>query len=647
MRAPKPLLFQRMVYRDFTMSSSSLFGLALWAILLLATEASGPANSRRGLHIRYPKTTSSLKRSYDYVVVGAGTAGLTVADRLSADGKSTVLVIENGKLVDSPIIRQVYSGIAAVGPTWSYQINSVPQINLQNRSTAVIIGNLVGGSSAINAMQTVRASSDDYDRWGRFFSETSSWSWEGLLPYFKKAIAFSPPDDAVAKSVNITWDSSYWGNSSTVYASWPHFQWPALATQIEAFRDISGVEFPQDSGSGNTGVYWLPTFMDPIKIERSYARTGHFDLINRTNFDMITDTKVTQLWLNGEEVAGVFFQQRIGNDTTFATVRADKEVILAAGTIHSPQLLQQSGIGPRAVLDAAGINTIVDLPGVGQNFQDHPKVSTSFILQNFSVHPNPTDILSNQTFSTWAQELWTANKTGPYSLGAANAGAWLGMPVIAPDSFEEIASRLENLDHAAFLPAGTDPTVIAGYKAQMTGMASAIRTPNTAFYYQVLTGGASSGTVADLHPLSRGTVNINTSDPFDSEPVVDYRALTNPVDLDIMVEILRFTKKYFFETRMRDFAPLQVQPPENVNEPEDLKAFLRENIIPSYYHPVGTCAMMPRELGGVVDEELKVYGIKGLRVVDASIMSVLVGANTCQTTYAIAEKAADLIKADA
>ncbi|KAI8949821.1 GMC oxidoreductase [Xylaria longipes] len=628
---------------------SLLFGATLWAASLSGLADAASPIPRHGQYIRSQHKQSSLQSSYDYVIVGAGTSGLTVADRLSADGKSTVLVIENGKIVDSPRISQVFSGVAAMGSTWSYQINSVRQPNLNNRSATVVVGKLVGGSSAINAMMTIRGTSDDYDRWGSFFGKDSSWSWEGLLPYFKKAVTFSPPDDAVAKSVNITWDTSYWGNSSTVHTSWPHFQWPALGeeAQFEAFRDIPGVEFPPDSGSGKAGVFWFPTFMDPEKVERSYARTGHFDLINRPNFDVITDSKVTKILLDDGVATGVSFEQKTENDTAIVTVKAKREVIIAAGAIHSPQLLQQSGIGPSALLESAGIETIVDLPGVGQNFQDHPMVFTNVILQNFTVHPNPIDMYSNQNFSAWAQEVWRANKTGPYSLGVGNAAAWLGMPVIAPDIFEEIASKLEKLDHATLLPDGTDPTVIAGYKAQMKNMAAAIRSPNTAFYNHVLTGSASSGTIVDLHPLSRGTVNINVTDPFGSEPVVDYRALTNPVDLDIMVEILRFTKRYYFETRLRDLAPRQVQPPDYINEPEDLKAFLRQNVNPSYFHPVGTCAMMPRELGGVVDERLKVYGVENLRVVDASIMPVLVGANTCQTTYAIAEKAADLIKADA
>ncbi|GAW15582.1 hypothetical protein ANO14919_049960 [Xylariales sp. No.14919] len=593
------------------------FSLALWAASLLGTvHSAGVPTPPSGSRVRSLYGARSLPSSYDYVIVGAGTSGLTVADRLSADGKSTVLVIENGQVVDSPRISQVFSGVAAMGPTWSYQINSVPQPNLRNRSATVVVGKLVGGSSAINAMMTIR-------------------------------VAFSPPGDAVAKSVNITWDTSYWGNSSSVHTSWPRFQWPALEAQVEAFKDIPGVEFPPDSGSGKAGVYWFPTFMDPEKVERSYARTGHFDGLNGTKFDILTESKVTKILLNDGVATGVSFEQKAGNRTAVVTVKANKEVIVAAGAIHSPQLLQQSGIGPSALLEAAGIDTVVDLPGVGQNFQDHPMVFTSVVLQNFSVHPNPTDMYSNQNFSAWAQELWRANKTGPYSLGVGNVAAWLGMPVIAPDTFETIASKLEKLNFAASLPKGTHPTVLAGYEAQMKNMATAIRSPNTAFYNHVLTGAASSGTIVDLHPLSRGTVNINTTDPFKSEPVVDYRALTNPVDLDIMVEIIRFTRRYYFETRLQDLGPRQLQPPDTVTEVEDLKAFLSQSVNPSYFHPVGTCAMMPRKLGGVVDEQLKVYGVERLRVVDASIMPVLVGANTCQTTYAIAEKAADLIKADA
>ncbi|KAI2604940.1 putative GMC oxidoreductase [Hypoxylon fragiforme] len=628
------------------LASITQFGV-LATLLLAIAKPFGRGIRHPELQLRFLNGSSQVKPSYDYVIVGAGTAGLTLADRLTTEGNSTVLIIENGKIVDSPRIDQVYTGGAAMGPTWSYRINSIPQANLRNRSTAVLAGNLVGGSSAINAMMTVRGTTEDYDRWGNFFGSNSSWSWSGMLPYLKKALNFAPPDPVVAQSVNITYDTSFWGNSSSVYAGWPYFQWPGLATQMEAFKDIPGVEFPPDSGAGRAGVYWFPTFMDPKRVQRSYARTGHFDGINRTNHDVVTESHVINILLEDGAATGVVFRHNIGNATTLTTVKANREVILSAGAIHSPQILQRSGIGPSKLLESAGINTTVDLPGVGQNFQDHPMMFMSITLANFTASPNPMDMFRNQNFSDWAQEVWRANKTGPYSMGIGNAAAWLGMPVIAPDRFEDIAAKLESQDHAAQLPPGTDPTVIAGYSAQMKDMAASIRSSNTAFYNHVLTGAGSSGTLVDLHPLSRGTVNINTTDPFNTEPIVDYRALTNPVDLDIMIEMLRFTKRYFFETRLREFGPRQVQPPSYVEEPEDLAGFLAENLSPSEYHPSGTCAMMPRELGGVVDQRLRVYGVNRLRVVDASIMPTLPGANTCQTVYAIAEKAADLIIADA
>ncbi|KAI1080142.1 putative GMC oxidoreductase [Whalleya microplaca] len=619
----------------------------LVSLLLTIFEPFSQGLRQPNIQLKFSKPGVKVEESYDYVIIGAGTAGLTVADRLTEDGKSTVLVVENGKIVDSPRINQVYSGGAAMGPTWSYQINSVPQVNLQNRTTAVLAGNLVGGSSAINAMMTVRGTSEDYDRCCSFFSNSSSWSWDGLLPYLKRATTFVPPDPVVAQSVNLTYDTSYWGKTSGVFAGWPFFQWPGLAPQIEAFQDIPGVEFPPDSGAGRAGVYWFPTFMDPNNVQRSYARTGHFDGINRTNHVVITESHVTNIEFEDETATGVTFRQQVGNATTYTTVKANKEIILSAGAVHSPQILQRSGIGPRKLLESAGINTTVDLPGVGQNFQDHPMMFMSIMLQNFTTHPNPMDMFTNQNFSAWAQELWTANKTGPYSMGIGNAAAWLGMPVISPENFESIATKLETQDHAAQLPPDTDPAVIAGYTAQMKNMAASMRSPNTAFYNHVLTGSGSSGTLVDLHPLSRGTVNIDPTDPFGREPVVDYRALSNPVDLDVLVEMMRFTRRYFFETRLRDLGPRQLQPPDDVAEdPEALVGFLRRNLSPSEFHPAGTCAMMPRELGGVVDEELRVYGVRNLRVVDASIMPVLPGANTCQSVYAIAEKAVDLIKAD-
>lgn len=259
------------------------------------------------------------------------------------------------------------------------------------------------------------------------------------------------------------------------------------------------------------------------------------------------------------------------------------------------------------------------------------------IVRGFDIRPSPSDLFRNTNFSAWAREVWAANKTGPNSLGVGNAAAWLPFPVISNRS-EEIAKRLEEQDHSAYQPEGTDPAVAAGYRAQMMAYATALRSHNTAFYSGTVTGSPGSPVLVDLHPLSRGTVNIDPEDPAGREPLVDYRALSNPLDKAIMVDMLRFTRRYFFNTSLAQYGPREMQPGSDVEAEEDLAAWLAQTLTPTEFHPVGTCAMMPRELGGVVDEELRVYGVQNLRVVDGSVMPTLPGANTCQTVYAVAEK---------
>jgi choline dehydrogenase len=248
----------------------------------------------------------------------------------------------------------------------------------------VLVGKVLGGSSAVNMMMTLRGTEEDYDRWGKFFSNSSDWSWKGMLPYFKKALNFHPPNADVAKSVNMTWDTSYWGNTSGVSTSWPSYQYPTVKVIMDAWRQTPGIEMPPDSGSGKPGVFWYPQFMDPKTVTRSYARTGHYSNVERPNYHVITGSKVNKILFDGTTATGITFVpvaglSRAGTSSSApTTVLARKEVILAASGIHSPQILQLSGIGPQKLLAAANITTIVDLPGVGQNFQDHPMISAQF-----------------------------------------------------------------------------------------------------------------------------------------------------------------------------------------------------------------------------------------------------------------------------
>ncbi|KAK3372256.1 GMC oxidoreductase-like protein [Podospora didyma] len=597
---------------------------------------------------------ADVDAEYDYIIVGGGTAGLTVADRLTENGRYSVLVIEYGPFKNDSSITTVAFGFQGLLDVTNYfNFPSQPQVNLNNRSIGVIVGGVLGGSSAINGMQVMRGQKEDYDRWGSYFSARSPWSWDGLLPYFKKAWHFHPPTAQLARDFDIKYDARYWGTTSNIHASFPTYQYPFLKEEMAAFKEIPGVEFPPDSGAGRPGAFWWPASVDPGPVLRSFSRPGHWDGISSTrrNYHTITEHKVLKVLFDRTKRATsvVYVPSNATSQAGARTVKARKEIILSAGTIHTPQILQRSGVGPKSLLRGAGIDVIVDLPGVGSNFQDHAfSVGATFQLNNFPF-PKVEDLYpfgtGNATLIAAAEAQFALNRTGPLSVASGNAGAFLPFPVIAPTTYRAIADRYEAQSAAAYLPAGSDPTVIAGYAAQKKALAKLLRSRDASVYNFFARGTTPESSIVHLHPLSRGTVLFNVSDPFFSEPLVDYRALSNPADLDILVEFTKFTRKYWLETRLRNWAPEEVIPGANATTPAAIIAYIKENLNPSVFHPIGTSAMMPLSLGGVVDETLQVYGVKGLSVVDASVMPELPGAYTQQTTYAIAEKGADLIKA--
>ncbi|KAH8889126.1 alcohol oxidase [Thozetella sp. PMI_491] len=600
--------------------------------------------------------SDGIQTEYDYVIVGGGTAGLTVADRLTEDGNwrlifvDSVLVIELGVFQNSSSVTTVAFGfLGLIDPALHFNFSSAPQSGLNGRTFDVIAATMLGGSSGHNGMQVHRGQKEDYDRWGSYFGPKPEWSWDRLLPYFKKAWHFHPPNPDYASANNIKYDASYWGTSSNIHASFPTFAWPFLKTEMAIMGEIAGVRYPPDSAAGLPGAFWHPTSADPGPMLRSFARTGHWDGIaqTRSNYHTLTGHKVLKVLFQSKRAYGVTFVPANATDkSAVRTVKAKKEIIIAAGTIHTPQILQGSGIGPKKLLKDAGIDLVADLPGVGSNFQDHTfQVGAFFQLTNFTADPDPNDLFSNQTFIEEAQAEFAANRTGPLTIASGNCGSFLPMAVIAPKKFKQIADKYETQDPSAFLPPGTDQRVVAGYQAQKASLARAMRSSGSSVYNFFLRGSNQEGAIVYLHPLSRGTITINPKDPYFSQPLVDYRALSNPADLDVLVEFTHFTRQLFLNTTFRDYGPVELWPGANVTSATDIMAALRSNLNPSTFHPIGTAAMMPQHLGGVVDESLLVYGVTGLSVVDASVMPDLPGAYTQQTVYAIAEKAADLIRA--
>ncbi|KAK1458654.1 GMC oxidoreductase [Colletotrichum cuscutae] len=582
--------------------------------------------------------SSQLLNSYDYVIVGGGTAGLTVADRLDRGPWDQSLGSRGcrlGQHVREPQGFLPHSDWSFHRPPLAWTPVCTPARS-DGRTGNVFIAKQVGGGASVNAMMNIRGSAEDYDRWASLFGSeaqqgTADWSWDGILPYFKKGLHFTePPPELTDNFDSVKFDASYWGDSSEIYAGWPRFYYPGVKPLVEAFKEIDGVEFPADSGAGKPGVFWFSTLMDPRTVTRSYAGTGHYLNVNATrpNYHLLLNTQARKLILDDQlSVTGVEFPS--GNKS-FVTVTAKKEVLLAAGAIHTPQLLQLSGIGPKSLLEAGGIDVLVDLPGVGQNFQDHSSLSTMNITLSklTEIHPNPNDLVEGNDFKTWADEVWAANKTGPYSIALTNLAGWLPFTAVS-DRAEELATKLEQQDHASLLPTDAASTVVAGFEAQMKILAAQMRSKDTAFTrMQLIADHGSQGPVA-MQSFSRGTININTTDPWNTEPVIDYRALSNPLEADFFVESIKFLRRYNFNTSMAT----QFDP-----------AYIAGAMSPTDYHPVGTASMMPLNLGGVVDQTLRVYGVKNLRVVDASVMPMVPSANTCQPTYALAEKAAEIIK---
>lgn len=394
---------------------------------------------------------------------------------------------------------------------------------------------------------------------------------------------------------------------------------------------VPGVNIPVDSGAGEAGLYWYPMAQDNVNFQRSYARTGHWDGLQRDNYQMIVGAKVSTILFDDSNdvltASAVTF--RSGNDTSAEpiTVKAKREVILAAGAIHTPQILMLSGIGPASHLAEAGIETKLDLPGVGANFQDHSYIP--IIAYEWGKAPT--------------------NETPVYGPGVGpgaypNLAAMLGLPVVAPEAYEALAAEYAAQDPAEFLPADYTPEQIEGYRQQQKVFSELVRSPNVVFSEMMLSG--PGGSVQNLHPFSRGHVRLNASHP-EAEVLVDYRAGSNPLDLRVMVEIVKFMRRFMTTGELAQYEAVESSPGPEVETDEQLLAWVKDNVIPSVFHPIGTTAKMPQEWGGVVDEDLFVYGTKKLRIIDSGIQPTLIGATTCETVYAVAEKIAEIILAQA
>ncbi|KAH7311455.1 hypothetical protein B0I35DRAFT_514229 [Stachybotrys elegans] len=585
----------------------------------------------------------TLRPSYDYVVIGAGTAGLAVANRLSEDSNNSVLVIEAGDFdldEDYMIIPALGGAGGAIGTKYDWNISYAASDAVAGRAIPIPMGKVVGGSSKLNAMVLQRGSQSDYDRWADLGNE--GWDWASLFPYFKKSETFTPPIDEIISEYNVTWDLAAHGFSGYVHSTFPPFFWPTIAFFARALGEL-GIPISRDQATGNAlNGFWQPHTQDPVTQTRVSAEEAYFDSAeSRPNFHLLSGHQVTRLLTetgsNGVvTVAGVEFAPSNSNGEDPMSVRVDKEAILAAGAVHSPQVLQVSGIGDPNLLADIGVETVVDLPAVGQNFQDHILVRVGYSINAPVVAANLTN---NATFFQEALEEYLLDRTGPLTSAFGELLSFLPLSTYSNASAEIHAAAVAQ-DSAAFLPSNTTADFLKGYEKQVAVLNEKLLTTDSGLMEFIWQDGVLI--VGLQHPYSRGTVRTISANVFDGV-AADSGYLQNPLDVAVLVEAIRFVRQIAATAAIGELDPVELLPGPEVTTDEALEQFIR-GTSSSIYHPAGTCAIGAREDGGVVDSELRVHGVKNLRVVDASVIPLLPGAHTMGTVYAVAEKAADIIK---
>ena len=537
--------------------------------------------------------------SFDYIVVGAGSAGCVLANRLSADPALSVLLLEAGG-PDKKLeihVPAAYTKLNRTEVDWAFWTE--PQPFVDNRVMFQPRGKTLGGSSSTNAMAYVRGHREDYNDWAKLGN--TGWSYDDVLPYFIR----SEHNEQASQL-----DAGYHGTTGPLNVTYAtRYQTPLAGAFIRACNETGIPINPDYNGAEQMGA---GLFQFTIKDHKRHSAATAFlkPALNRPNLTVITHAHTTQLLLSGNKVTGVeFVRTKAAGSPATETADAGREVILSAGAFASPQLLMLSGIGPAAELKRTGIQVRKELPGVGRNLQDHVFVGVSSLC-NQNVTSNHALKPLNQVRALLQYILF---KKGPFTISPLEANAFIRT--------ERATDRPDIQFHFAPVHVGDD------YKADLYDLTT----------YPTTDGYTILPTL--LKPQSRGTVTLRSANPFDA-PVIDPRYLEAEAD---RLTLLAGMKKAIEVMQASAFSPYfeRLQTPPDRSSDDGVMEHVRRQL-ETVYHPVGTCKMGADDMA-VVDSDLRVRGIDGLRVVDASIMPTIVSGNTNAPVIMIAEKAADLI----
>ncbi|KAH9059070.1 GMC oxidoreductase [Lactarius vividus] len=593
---------------------------------------------------------SELLSSYDFVVVGGGTAGLVLASRLSEDANTTVLVLEAGDTGDAVAGSINIPGNAYYQSLWNspynWNFSTLGQPNAGNRVLPWPRGKVLGGSSAMNGLYSVRPSQIELDAWSSLSapgddSAKSRWGWQAMLAAMMKSETFVPPSSDVQQAANIEYESSSHGSSGPLYNSFPGYMVPLVGSWIPTLTAL-GVPETQDAYNGQTwGSFISTSTINPTNWTRSYARSAYIDsLPPRGNLQILTNSMVTR----------ILFNNSTGNDGLTAsaveyadsptsarhTVGVGREVILAGGAIGSPTILMYSGVGPKNVLQTAGVQVELDLPGVGQHLQDH--ISTQIIYNTTAetastIHSNTPD--SSHVYS-------------PTFLSFVNsATAYINLTTLLGESASSFQSDVINYasNSPALLGIGQDATVISGYEAIYNASQQLLNSPlGHVEVLLSLTGGGPTVAiqVALQRPFSQGSLYITTNNPFDY-PTIDPKYLSHTADRVLLRAGAKFARQIAQTQPLASALITELFPGTDVNTDDAWDNWVAQSV-GTEFHPSSTCAMLPLTQGGVVDTNLRVYGLANVRVADSSVFPMQFAAHLMAPTYGLAEQAANIIR---
>jgi len=523
-----------------------------------------------------------MNNQFDYIIVGAGSSGCVLANRLSANPSVKVCLIEAGSHDKSPRI-QIPAGTITLYKSKKYSWNyfSTPQKHLNNRKLHTPRGRALGGSSSMNSMIYIRGAAADYDGWQA--AGCPGWSWNDVLPWFKKS-----------ENNRLGQDHALHGTEGELWVDRPRAPNP-LSEMFVAAAERAGVKRSADFNGaqfGGSGIYDV-TQKDAKRL--SSYRAFVAPVISRSNLTLMRDTPVKSLLLKGCAVKGITLA---GGET----LQAAREVILCAGSLATPQLLLASGIGPAEALKAAGITPVCNLPGVGKNLQDHldglvTVRSTSAKTLGFSVKSLPR--LLAAPFRYLLQE------KGDLTTNYVEAGGFAKTP---------LAGSLPDVQFH-FVP---------GYRSHRG------RLFEWGHGYAVHT--------CVLHPKSIGEVRLNKS----GQLLIDFNFLDNIEDARVLIEGIKLARKILADPIFAPICGKEMLPGDKVQTDEELLAYIREYAA-TVFHPVGTCKMGQDAMSVTDPLSLKVYGVDNLRIADASIMPILISGNTNAPCIMIGERAADMI----